>query len=186
MQVATIEMTLRYSHLSPEVGRSGVAARSAWQFHGNGHQPVGQLAERREKNWWRRRESNADLTPRRVSWNRMESCRLADLDSRRAGLIGKVSEKRCTNLYQEAVRIAGGPAGYARSAWRSPATAGFRAPRSCSAALSVHPGGCPRRSRGRRPAVRRVRSWNRVRPPGDRGDWNATVSRGGTVTLLPQ
>jgi len=84
VQVATIEMTLRYSHLSPEVGRSGVAARSAWQFHGNGHQPVGQLAERREKNWWRRRESNADLTPRRVSWNRMESCRLADLDSRRA------------------------------------------------------------------------------------------------------
>ena len=52
---------------------------------------------------WRRRESNADPTPRRVSWNRMESCRLADLDSRRAGLIGKVSEKRCTNLYQEAV-----------------------------------------------------------------------------------
>jgi len=57
VQVATIEMTLRYSHLSPEVGRSGVAARSAWQFHGNGRRPVRQLADIRGENWWRRRES---------------------------------------------------------------------------------------------------------------------------------
>src|SRR5216683_2698014 len=48
---ATIEMTLRYSDLSPE-GRTrcGAAARSAWQFHGNGHHSVGQLAETRGEN----------------------------------------------------------------------------------------------------------------------------------------
>jgi integrase len=33
---ATIEMTLRYSHLR---SRCGAAARSAWQFHGNGTAP---------------------------------------------------------------------------------------------------------------------------------------------------
>ena len=37
---ATIEMTLRYSHLSPEVGRGAVQLLdSAWQCHGNGHPP---------------------------------------------------------------------------------------------------------------------------------------------------
>ena len=33
---ATIEMTLRYSHLR---SRCGASARSAWQFHGNGTAP---------------------------------------------------------------------------------------------------------------------------------------------------
>ena len=32
--------------------------RSAWQFHGNEHHPVGQPAKSRAANWWRRRESN--------------------------------------------------------------------------------------------------------------------------------
>ena len=55
---ATIEMTLRYSHLSPEVGRGAVQLLDR---HGNGHHPVSQLAESKGENQWRRRESKERL-----------------------------------------------------------------------------------------------------------------------------
>ena len=75
MGYATIEMTLRYAHLSPEVGRGAVQLLDR---HGNsmvnGHNPVGQLAESGKENWWRRRESNASrrIKNSQIGWRLWE------------------------------------------------------------------------------------------------------------------
>jgi len=58
---ATIEMTMRYAHLSPDVRRNAVQAAGPWQHHGNASGVRIQGAGVAVENWWRRRESKERL-----------------------------------------------------------------------------------------------------------------------------